>query len=76
MMSWSERVLCDRSLGTTARDLVNTISRFFSNNAAGHCSFFDVEAAGLIGVTSAPGKRGEVGARKKTFSLPVTPPWR
>ena len=74
MMSWSERVLCDRSLGTTARDLVNTIARFFSNNAAGHCSFFDVEAAGLIGVTSAQVREARQELERKHFLCPLHHP--
>jgi hypothetical protein len=53
-MNWGERVLrADPHLTVTARQLIDVISRFFATHAYAYCSFFDSEAAGLIGVSSA-----------------------
>jgi hypothetical protein len=74
-MNWNERVLtADPSMATTTPQLVDAIARFFTNSAAGTCAFYDVEPAGLIGVTSAQIREARQELVRKHFLRPIHHP--
>jgi len=72
-MNWNERVLADRSLTTTARQLVDTISRYFANTAAGYATFHDYELGGLIGVSAAQIRAARLELEERNFLRPLRP---
>jgi hypothetical protein len=74
-MNWGERVLrADPHLTVTARQLVDVISRFFATHAYAYCSFHDVEAGGLIGVSSAQIRAARIELEERNFLRPLHRP--
>jgi hypothetical protein len=74
-MTWAERVVAaDPFLSRNAYDLVQLIARYFSTNALSQCSFYDSEAACLLGITAGQLRDARYELMRKNFLAEITFP--